>query len=80
MQFFVIAAVCSFAWYILPGYLFATITSLSWVCWTWKDSIVAHQIGSGMQNIPLSIIHLLRMYDPRLSCAHILLQTLYKQV
>ena len=49
MQFFVIAAVGSFAWYILPGYLFATITSLSWVCWAWKDSIAAHQIGSGMQ-------------------------------
>lgn len=47
MQFFAIAVVCSFSWYLLPGYLFATITSLSWMCWVWKDSIVAQQIGSG---------------------------------
>jgi hypothetical protein len=48
LQFFAIAAVCSFAWYLLPGYMFLTITSLSWICWTWKDSILAHQLGSGM--------------------------------
>lgn len=52
MQFFYIATALSFAWYVLPGYLFATITSLSWICWAWKDSIVAHQIGSGMLPAP----------------------------
>ncbi|KAG0627537.1 hypothetical protein M758_2G209300 [Ceratodon purpureus] len=58
MQFFVIAAVGSFAWYILPGYLFATITSLSWVCWAWKDSIAAHQIGSGLNGLGFMSISL----------------------
>lgn len=58
MQFFIIAAVCSFAWYLLPGYVFTTITSLSWVCWVWKDSIAAHQIGSGLHGLGLMSISL----------------------
>ncbi|CAK9278772.1 unnamed protein product [Sphagnum jensenii] len=53
LQFFAIAAVCSFAWYLLPGYMFLTITSLSWICWTWKDSILAHQLGSGSTGLGL---------------------------
>ncbi|KAI3981907.1 hypothetical protein MKX01_041170 [Papaver californicum] len=31
-QFFLIAFICSFAYYVLPGYLFPMLTSLSWVC------------------------------------------------
>lgn len=67
MQFFIIAMVCSFAWYILPGYMFGTLTSLSWVCWIWKDSIFAHQIGSGTH----------RHYSSFLSSNQILYSTLH---
>jgi hypothetical protein len=30
--------------------MFATISALSWICWTWKDSIFAHQLGSGLSS------------------------------
>jgi OPT family small oligopeptide transporter len=54
LHFFTIAAICSFTWYILPGYMFATISALSWICWTWKDSIFAHQLGSGLTGLGLT--------------------------
>ncbi|XVE80579.1 hypothetical protein DITRI_Ditri14bG0150800 [Diplodiscus trichospermus] len=48
LQFFLITFTSSFAYYIIPGYLFPSISALSFVCWIWKDSIVAQQIGSGL--------------------------------
>ncbi|XP_074564143.1 oligopeptide transporter 4-like isoform X2 [Curcuma longa] len=50
-KFFVIVLVCSFTWYTVPGYLFPTITSISWVCWAFSDSVTAQQIGSGLQGL-----------------------------
>ncbi|CAA7022739.1 unnamed protein product [Microthlaspi erraticum] len=50
-KFFVIAFVCSFAWYIFPAYLFLTLSSISWVCWAFPKSITAQQIGSGMSGL-----------------------------
>ncbi|KAF9609652.1 hypothetical protein IFM89_017831 [Coptis chinensis] len=35
-KFFMIALVCSFSWYVFPGYLFPTLTSISWVCWVFS--------------------------------------------
>ncbi|KAG7607255.1 Oligopeptide transporter 4 [Arabidopsis thaliana] len=52
-KFFVIALVCSFGWYIVPGYLFTTLTSISWVCWAFPRSVTAQQIGSGMRGLGL---------------------------
>ncbi|KAF9616446.1 hypothetical protein IFM89_029700 [Coptis chinensis] len=52
-QFFVIAMICSFGYYIFPGYLFPMLTSLSWVCWVFPNSILAHQLGSGMKGLGL---------------------------
>ncbi|CDY22616.1 BnaC08g42500D [Brassica napus] len=52
-KFFVIAFVCSFAWYIFPAYLFLTLSSISWVCWAFPKSITAQQIGSGMSGLGL---------------------------
>ncbi|KAI3961278.1 hypothetical protein MKX01_006992 [Papaver californicum] len=52
-KFFVIALVCSFVWYVVPGYLFTTLTSVSWVCWTFSKSVTAQQIGSGMRGLGL---------------------------
>lgn len=31
-KFFLITLICSFAWYTVPGYLFPTLTAVSWVC------------------------------------------------
>ncbi|CAL0323072.1 unnamed protein product [Lupinus luteus] len=50
-QFFVIAFLCSFAYYIFPGYLFQMLTSLSWVCWIFPNNILAQQLGSGLNGL-----------------------------
>ncbi|KAF3440308.1 hypothetical protein FNV43_RR18592 [Rhamnella rubrinervis] len=50
-QFFLMAFTCSFAYYVLPGYLFSRLTSLSWICWLFPASILAQQFGSGLHGI-----------------------------
>lgn len=52
-KFFVIALACSFAWYAVPGYLFPTITSISWLCWVFSKSVTAQQLGSGLHGLGL---------------------------
>ncbi|XP_065862709.1 oligopeptide transporter 1-like [Euphorbia lathyris] len=51
LQFFTIVFICSFAYYIIPGYLFPSLTSISFICWIWKDSVTAQQIGSGLNGL-----------------------------
>ncbi|XVF18042.1 hypothetical protein REPUB_Repub10bG0177300 [Reevesia pubescens] len=55
-QFFLIAFVCSFAYYLLPGYLFPALSSLSWLCWVFPTSILAHQLGSGLRGLGIGAI------------------------
>lgn len=50
-KFFVIALICSFFWYLFPGYLFPTLSSISWVCWAFPNSVTAQQLGSGMRGL-----------------------------
>ncbi|KAL5705507.1 oligopeptide transporter 4 [Ranunculus cassubicifolius] len=50
-KFFTIAIICSFIYYIVPGYLFPTLTSISWVCWIFSKSVTAQQLGSGMKGL-----------------------------
>ncbi|KQK19658.1 oligopeptide transporter 7 isoform X1 [Brachypodium distachyon] len=57
-QFFILAFVCSFAYYIFPGYLFQMLTSLSWICWIFPNSVVAQQLGSGMHGLGIGAIGL----------------------
>ncbi|KVH95280.1 Oligopeptide transporter OPT superfamily [Cynara cardunculus var. scolymus] len=57
-QFFLIAFICSFAYYIFPGYIFQMLTSLSWVCWIFPSSIMAQQIGSGLHGMGIGAIGL----------------------
>lgn len=52
-KFFFIALVCSFIWYLVPGYLFTTLTSISWVCWIFSKSVTAQQLGSGINGLGL---------------------------
>jgi hypothetical protein len=52
-KFFLVVLVCSFAWYVVPGYLFPTLTSISWVCWVFSKSVTAQQLGSGMLGLGL---------------------------
>ncbi|GMP73519.1 hypothetical protein CsSME_00031252 [Camellia sinensis var. sinensis] len=51
LQFFVVVLVSSFSYYIVPNYLFPSITALSFICWIWKKSVTAQQIGSGLRGL-----------------------------
>ncbi|XP_057956720.1 oligopeptide transporter 5-like [Malania oleifera] len=51
LQFFFMVFIASFCYYIVPGFLFPSISALSFVCWIWKDSVTAQQIGSGMRGM-----------------------------
>ncbi|XP_050207944.1 oligopeptide transporter 4-like [Mercurialis annua] len=53
IKFFMIAMTCSFVWYLVPGYLFQTLTSVAWVCYAFPKSVTAQQIGSGMRGLGL---------------------------
>ncbi|GLJ21304.1 hypothetical protein SUGI_0391450 [Cryptomeria japonica] len=51
LQFFMLALTCSFAYYIIPSYFFGTLSTVSIACFIWKNSVVAHQIGSGLKGL-----------------------------
>jgi len=53
LQFFFLVFICSFAYYIVPGYFFPSISVISVVCLVWKDSITAQQLGSGLKGLGL---------------------------
>ncbi|PKU69522.1 oligopeptide transporter 7 [Dendrobium catenatum] len=57
-QFFLVAFICSFAYYVFPGYLFSMLTSLSWICWIYPNSVFAHQLGSGLRGLGIGAIGL----------------------
>ncbi|EXC01177.1 Oligopeptide transporter 2 [Morus notabilis] len=57
-KFFLIALVCSFSWYVVPGYLFPTLSTISWVCWLYPKSVTAQQIGSGMRGLGIGSLSL----------------------
>ncbi|RWR84898.1 oligopeptide transporter 1-like protein [Cinnamomum micranthum f. kanehirae] len=51
LQFFLIVLITSFCYYIVPNYLFPSITALSFICWIWPNSVTAQQIGSGIYGL-----------------------------
>ncbi|KAH9774961.1 Oligopeptide transporter 7 [Citrus sinensis] len=55
-QFFMIGFVCSFAYYVFPGYLLEMLTSLSWICWIFPKSVVAQQVGSGLFGLGVAAV------------------------
>ncbi|KAK9988892.1 hypothetical protein SO802_029131 [Lithocarpus litseifolius] len=57
-KFFLIALICGFTWYTMPGYLFSTLTNISWVYWAFSKSVTAQQIGSGMKGLGLGAVAL----------------------
>ncbi|PQP94595.1 oligopeptide transporter 2 [Prunus yedoensis var. nudiflora] len=57
-KFFLIALICSFCWYVVPGYLFPTLSMISWICWLSPKSITAQQIGSGFRGLGLGAVTL----------------------
>ncbi|KAL2531119.1 Oligopeptide transporter 7 [Abeliophyllum distichum] len=57
-QFFLIAFICSFCYYVFPGYLFPMLTSISWLCWIFPSSVLAQQLGSGLHGLGIGAIGL----------------------
>ncbi|GAA0146835.1 hypothetical protein LIER_36392 [Lithospermum erythrorhizon] len=57
-QFFLIAFICSFTYYVFPGYLLAMLSSISWICWIYPSSILAQQLGSGLHGLGIGTIGL----------------------
>ncbi|KAI8018263.1 Oligopeptide transporter 7 [Camellia lanceoleosa] len=55
-QFFLIAFTCSFAYYVFPGHLFPMLTSLSWLCYLFPNSILAQQLGSGLHGLGIGAL------------------------
>ncbi|XP_020591466.1 oligopeptide transporter 1-like [Phalaenopsis equestris] len=51
LQFFLVVFISSFAYYLIPGYFFPSISSLSILCWIWKSSITMQQIGSAVSGL-----------------------------
>ncbi|XP_022848367.1 oligopeptide transporter 1-like [Olea europaea var. sylvestris] len=51
LQFFLTVFVCSFAYYIIPAYLFPSLSAISVLCLIWKKSIFAQQLGSGLHGL-----------------------------
>ncbi|KAH0453735.1 hypothetical protein IEQ34_018059 [Dendrobium chrysotoxum] len=51
LQFFIITFVASFTYYIIPGFIFPTISSISVLCLIFKNSITMQQIGSGQNGL-----------------------------
>jgi hypothetical protein len=56
IQFFMIAMMTMFAYYVLPGYLFTMLTIFSWVCWARPNSVTAHQLGSGLNGLGIGAV------------------------
>lgn len=57
-HFFLVAFVCSFGYYVFSGYLFPMLTSLSWMCWVFPNSVLAQQLGSGLHGLGFGAIGL----------------------
>nr|POF22849.1 oligopeptide transporter 5 [Quercus suber] len=53
LQFFFMIFVASCAYYIVPSYLFPSISALSLVYCIWKDSVTAQQFGGGISGLGL---------------------------
>ncbi|CAN1753503.1 Oligopeptide transporter 5 [Linum perenne] len=54
LQFFMTVFVCSFAYYIIPGYLMPSISTISVICLVWTRSVTAQQVGSGLNGLGLA--------------------------
>ncbi|KAG0320947.1 hypothetical protein BGZ99_004230 [Dissophora globulifera] len=50
-KFFFVVSAISFTYFWFPGYIFPLLTSISWLCWINKDSLLLAQLGSGLKGI-----------------------------
>lgn len=43
-RFFLIALVCSFVWFWIPGYLFTALSVFNWACWIAPNNLVVNAL------------------------------------
>ena len=53
IHFFGIVAILSFTYYAIPNYLVTVVTSVSWLCWAFTNSVTVHQLASGYYGLGL---------------------------
>ncbi|KAK8936768.1 Oligopeptide transporter 1 [Platanthera zijinensis] len=51
LQFFLLVFISSFAYYVVPGFLFPSLSCISVLCLILKKSVKAQQIGSGLSGL-----------------------------
>ncbi|KAJ4725317.1 putative Oligopeptide transporter [Melia azedarach] len=51
LKFLLTIFTSSFTYYIVPGYLFPSLSALSFIYWIWEDSITVQRLGSGLYDI-----------------------------
>lgn len=51
IHFFGIVSILSFAYYAVPDYMVPIVTSVSWLCWAFPNSVTMHQMGSGYHGL-----------------------------
>ncbi|KAF8641045.1 hypothetical protein AX17_000689 [Amanita inopinata Kibby_2008] len=55
-RFFLIAMVCSFVWYWVPGYLFTALSVFNWVCWIAPQNVVVNTLFGTSSGLGMSVL------------------------
>ena len=55
-RFFLIAMVCSFIWYWVPGYLFTGLSMFNWICWIAPNNVVVNTLFGTATGLGMSVL------------------------
>jgi len=55
-RFFLIALVCSFIWYWIPGYLFTGLSMFNWVCWIAPNNLTVNTLFGTATGLGMSVL------------------------
>ncbi|PFH50769.1 hypothetical protein AMATHDRAFT_3624 [Amanita thiersii Skay4041] len=55
-RFFLIAMVCSFVWYWVPGYLFTALSVFNWICWIAPKNAVVNILFGTSSGLGMSVL------------------------
>lgn len=55
-RFFLIAFLCSFVWYWVPGYLFTALSVFNWVCWIAPQNVVINTLFGTSTGLGMSVL------------------------
>ncbi|KAF8078330.1 OPT oligopeptide transporter [Lyophyllum atratum] len=55
-RFFLIAMVCSFVWFWVPGYLFTALSVFNWACWIAPNNLVVNTLFGTSSGLGMGIL------------------------